>query len=132
MAVEDDVRVRPVVWWLGLGACLLVGVFASFLAYQNGLPSFVYEIDHVDKIIHCGMGAAFAFFLDPICKRREIAKTAIPLAAVRVLVPAGIEEYMQRYSPNRTSSIWDFLADVAGVALGIWISRRIDRVSRRS
>jgi VanZ family protein len=119
--------VRLRVWWFGFLATLFVGVVSTYLAYQSGLPAIVYEIDQLDKVIHFGMGGALAFFLDPILKRRAVLNGKLPLAAVLILVPAGIEEFLQRYSPNRSSSIWDFLADAAGVTAGIWISRWIDR-----
>ena len=70
-----------------------------------------------------------SFFLDGALRRRmiRIAGLAVPLAAVLFLVPAGIEEFLQRYSIHRSSSLGDFAADVAGVAVFVWLSRRVGR-----
>jgi VanZ family protein len=54
---------------------------------------------------------------------RGIPKGAVSLAAVLVLVPVGVEEYLQRFSACRSSSFGDFAADALGVAAGIWVSR---------
>lgn len=125
--------VRLRVWWFGFLGTLFAGVVSSYLAYQSGLPSIIYEVDQLDKVIHFGMGSALAFFLDPILKRRGALNGKLPLAAVLILVPAGVEEFLQRYSPNRSSSVWDFLADAVGVAAGIWSSRVIgQRLSART
>ena len=76
-----------------------------------------------------GLGGALAFALDGVLRRRmlRIGPIAAPLAAILVLVPAGIEEFLQRYSINRTSSFGDFAADVVGVSFFVWLSRRLGR-----
>ena len=118
-------RIGPVVWWLGLAATALVALALSLVAYSKGLTFF--GIPQGDKAVHIGIGGALAFFLDGVLRRRTIALGAlrVPVAALLILVPAAIEEFLQRYSPNRSSSIADYLADVAGVAFGVWLSRRV-------
>jgi VanZ family protein len=98
------------------------------LAYNEGLPQFL-QADHVDKLVHFAFAGALAFFLDGALRRREVrlGRWCVPLAALVVLVPTAIEEFLQRYSIHRTSSIWDFAADVAGVVALIPVSRRIAR-----
>jgi 4-amino-4-deoxy-L-arabinose transferase-like glycosyltransferase len=120
-------RIATPVWWLGLGATALVTLAISFVAYSEGIAYF--GIPQGDKAVHLSVGAALAFFLDGVLRRRMVGagRVRVPLAALLVLVPAGVEELLQRYSPNRQSSFADYAADVAGVALGVWLSRRIAR-----
>lgn len=120
-------QVSTRVWWLGLVATGLACVAVSLVAYSEGLTYG--GIPQADKAVHLGFGAGLAFFLDGALKRRVVGtgRIRVPLAALAILVPAGIEEYLQRFSPNRESSFADYAADVVGVALGIWFSRRVGR-----
>lgn len=121
-------RVGGAIYRLGLVATVFVTGVLSLIAYKEGLP-FDEILPNLDKAVHFSVGGALAFFLDGVLRRRAVrlGPLAVPLAALLVLVPAGIEEFLQRYSPNRTSSFADFAADVAGVAFGVWLSRRLGR-----
>ena len=61
--------------------------------------------------------------------------TCITLALMFVAVIASIDEYIQQFSPNRTSSIWDVGVDLIGGSCGIavytefelcWVEDNID------
>ena len=115
-------------WWSGFAAIVTGGGFLTVLAYQEGLPSIFQVVPQFDKVVHFMTGGLLAFFLDGALRRRTaftIDHRAVPLAALVVLVPAGIEEFAQRYSVHRTSSIWDFLADLFGVLVLLPLSRRL-------
>lgn len=120
-----DPKIGPAVWWLGLATTGLATLVLSLVAYREGIT---YPVPHGDKAVHLTIGGALAFFLDGVLRRRALRLGPVhaPLAAVLVLAPAGIEEILQRFSPNRSSSFADFAADIAGVALGVWLSRRVD------
>lgn len=115
-------------WWLALGAALACFAVGAACAYGGLVPPFVAQA-RLDKVLHFLMGATLAGLLDGALGRRGIApargipKAALPLAAVLVLVPVGVEEYLQRFSACRSSSYGDFAADALGVAVGIWASR---------
>jgi VanZ family protein len=117
-------------WWAGVLLIATVAGYTTVLAYQQGLPEIFAVVWQFDKAVHFSAAGLLAFFLDGALKRRmlmlpRLGGLSIPLAAAMVLVPAGIEEFLQRYSIARTSSIWDFAADVAGVAILVRISRRV-------
>lgn len=125
-------RARAVVpawrWWTGVVVVASIAGFTTVLAYREGLPEIFAVVWQFDKAVHFSAAGLLAFFLDGALKRRmlpRIVGLTIPLAAAAVLVPAAIEEFMQRYSVMRTSSIWDFAADVAGVAVFVPLSRRV-------
>ena len=116
-------------WWLGLGATSLFAAVMTLIVYSEGLPAPFTAVPHFDKALHFGISGMLSFFLDGVLRRRmvRVAGIAVPLAAVLFLVPTAIEEFLQRYSIHRTSSLGDFAADVAGVACFLWLSRRIGR-----
>ena len=125
-------RALPVVpawrWWSGFGAIVAGAGYLSILAYREGLPEFFDRLQQSDKIVHFSTAGLLAFFLDGALRRRTaftIGGFAMPLAALLILVPAGIEEFLQRYSALRTSSIWDFTADLLGVLVLLPLSRRV-------
>jgi VanZ family protein len=113
-------------WWAGFLAIGALAAFMSGLAYVECLPS-VFGVTGVDKAAHFALAGLLAFFLDGALRRRKLPGTGsftIPLAAAMVLTPVALEEFLQRYTIYRTSSIWDFAADVAGVLVFIPLSRR--------
>ena len=117
-------------WWAGFFAVTLFALFMTSLAYREGLPEFFQWVWNSDKIAHFVTAGLLAFFLDGALRRRDLTKiggVAIPLAAVAVLVPVGIEEFVQRYSSMRNSSLADFIADVLGVVVLVPLSRRLGR-----
>lgn len=118
--------IAPSRWWAGFLAVGSLAALLTCLAYVEGLPR-IFALAGVDKIVHFTLAGLLAFFLDGALQRRAVRRagsTAIPLAAVLVLAPAGLEEFLQRYAVVRTSSFWDFAADVAGVLVFIPLSRR--------
>jgi len=124
-------RPLPVVrvwrWWCGFGAVTAGAGYLSALAYREGLPAIFQLVPQFDKVVHFTTAGLLAFFLDGALRRRtafSIDGRAISVAALVILVPAGVEEYLQRFSTYRTSSIWDFVADLLGVLVFIPLSRR--------
>lgn len=119
-------------WWLGFFATAALGGALTLVAYSRGLPDVFHRIRHFDKLFHFGVAGLLAFFLDGALRHRDlrVARIPIPIAGIVVLVPAALEEYAQRYSALRTSSVWDLAADVAGVTLLLAISRLLARARR--
>jgi len=125
-------RPLPVVpawrWWSGLAVVAAGAFYLSALAYREGLPSVFQVVPQFDKVVHFTIAGLLAFFLDGALRRRTAFKIdgrAISLAALLILVPAAIEEFLQRYSVHRTSSIWDFIADLLGVLVLVRLSRQV-------
>lgn len=107
----------------GFGSAVCAVVAMSIAAYSQHLPSAL-GVRHFDKCLHFFMAGTLAFFLDHALRGKALWRGpyALPRAAL-VLVPIGLEEFLQRLSPARTSDIWDFAADACGVATGIWFAR---------
>jgi hypothetical protein len=112
---------------LGFAAHLSLVVLISAGAYIGLLPTSLPDFPGFDKLGHAVLIGGLAFFLDgALSHRRLLRDHAFPrLGPVLVVVAAGIEEYLQRLSPRRSSDPWDFAADVVGVCFFAWLSRRV-------
>ena len=108
-------------WWLAFALVCSVTVLLSFIAYSGHMPQEIPE-KQLDKGLHFAIGGGLAATLDGALRRRNVR--SVPLAAIVVVVPAAIEEWAQRFSTSRTSSLGDFVADVTGVVCCIWLGRR--------
>jgi len=125
---ERPARVTSPGWWAGLVVVSGAALYLTVIAYSEGLPSIFRTVPHFDKLAHFGFAGLLAMCLDGVLRRRAafvMGGQAIPLSAMLVLVPAGVEEYLQRYSEHRTSSIWDFVADLTGVIILVSLARRL-------
>lgn len=112
----------------GFAAHLTLVVLISIGAYAGVLPTVLPAVPHLDKLGHAILIGGLAFFLDGVLDHRRLfADHAFPrLAPVAILVVAGIEEYLQRLSPRRSSDLADFAADVVGVCFFTWLSLRVE------
>jgi polysaccharide biosynthesis protein VpsQ len=123
-------HLRPVrnFFRLGFLAWLSLVVLISIGAYTGLLPTSLPDFPGADKVGHAFIIGPLGFFLDGALDHRRLhPRLAFPrLGPALVLTAAGIEEYLQRLSPRRTSDFWDFAADVVGVCFFAWLSRRVD------
>jgi len=112
----------------GFMAHLTLVVLISVGAYTGMLPTHLPAVPHLDKLGHAILIGGLAFFLDGALDHRRLfpAHDFPRLAPVVILVVAGVEEYLQRLSPRRSSDLADFAADVVGVCLLTWLSLRVD------
>ena len=53
-------------------------------------------------------------------------RAALLWAVVPVFVVTSVLEFMQRWVPDRGSSVFDAAANVVGIALGVWLARRLE------
>jgi VanZ family protein len=127
--VEAAVRAKPAiarwVWWGGFFTVGVTAVVLSWFAYHDIVPG---PLRAHDKATHFIIAGTLVFFLDGALKRRafRIGALALSIAWLVVLLPSGMDEFLQRYSICRTSEISDYLADVAGATVFLWLSRRFD------
>lgn len=112
---------------LGFAAHLSLVALISLGAYAGVLPNSLPDFPHADWLGHAVLIGGLAFFLDGALGHRRLTP-ALPfprLGPAIVIAVAGIEEYLQRLSPRRSSDWGDFAADVIGVCFFAWLSRRV-------
>ena len=103
----------------------ILDVAISTLAYTSHVPSFL-SSHGIDKVLHATMTLTLTLLLARALRGRVL------LAAIMIMTPVAIDEYMQRFSPSRSSDWADLIADVVGVMLAITITRwRSPRDSER-
>ena len=114
-------------WALALQ--LTLDVLIGTGAYLGILPNTLPNLPHIDLLIHALLIGLVGGLLDgALGFRRLVPSLAFPrLGPLLVLLVAGIEEYAQRFSPRRTSTWSDFIADVVGVLFFSWLARRVAR-----
>lgn len=79
---------------------------------------------HFDKVAHLGIFAILGYALARTNRLRQRPGWIISIGAA----VAAISEVGQGVLPTgRTADLADFLADLAGVVLGLWIYRRLHR-----
>jgi hypothetical protein len=109
---------------IGLALQLLFDVTIGAGAYLGVLPTSLHAVPHFDLVCHFAFIGGVAFFLDGLLERRPLPFGFWSLGGALVIAVAGIEEYLQRFSARRSSTWSDFFADVAGVVICVWLSRR--------
>ena len=113
-------------WNYGLGVHLSVVTTISLLAYLNILPTTYKFIPHADLAGHLVLVGLLAFFLDGVLGFHPLFSGRLAflrVAPVLVIALSGLEELAQSFSPYRTVSVSDFLADVLGIVLCSWLAK---------
>jgi hypothetical protein len=118
----------------GFALHLTLVVLVSIGAYAGLLPTSLPAVPYADKLGHALLIGGLAFFLDGALDHRRLRPAlAFPfprLGPAIILVVSGVEEYLQRLSPRRTSDLMDYAADVVGICFFAWLSLRVDRGRR--
>jgi VanZ family protein len=91
--------------------------------------SFIHLIPHGDKVGHLGLVGALSFICNLASARwkwNSLPRWITPATLILLLLLTG-EEIAQAYQPHRTCDIFDWFADLAGLAAGQWLSVLVAR-----
>jgi hypothetical protein len=96
-------------------------------AYAGLIPTQIKALPHYDLVMHFLLVGTFGFFLDgALSHRRLVPIPYFPrLGPSIALVLAATEEYLQRFSPRRSSSWSDLAANVSGILVCAYLARRL-------
>lgn len=116
---------------------LLLVAYLAFLAlvdvsaYLGLLPSGLRHIPLYDTFGHFGLLGLAGLLLHRALGRRTVRVRGLPLplGPLIIVVGAAVEEVLQLASPVREASLFDFAADIVGIALfwgldTVWRLRR--------
>jgi VanZ family protein len=53
-------------------------------------------------------------------------RAALLWAAVPLLIVTSMLEFLQRWVPDRGSSVFDAAANAVGIALGVWLAQKLE------
>ena len=122
--------------WLQSISLIIALAFISFLIVVIGIADhgdgerwwpFIGHIPYGDKIGHLGLIGTLsllcniAFHPQP----RPWLPRVITFTTWVLLVFLTLEEIAQAFIPTRTCDLYDWLADLAGLAVGQWLARHV-------
>ena len=117
--LSDSRQGRRRMTWLAIGWTLLILVLCwtprRNLPASEGAPSF-FKVAHLDKFIHAGVFAGFAF----LWRRATSPGSAVVIAVSGVALAIITELGQATEIVGRDADLWDGAADSVGVALGLF------------
>ncbi|MBW4564584.1 MAG: VanZ family protein [Mojavia pulchra JT2-VF2] len=107
-------------FYLGILMTIIISAYMKILPVKNSVIPFYDTIGH---FILIGIGA---FLSHLALKKRAIIffSIPIPLAAILVSLFTVTEEFLQKFSPNRTFDLVDLTADLCGIVLFTWLAQK--------
>lgn len=106
-------------------------MFFAWLAaifIESSFPASVYPEVHIigaDKLVHIGVYGLLAFlcYLSLIHQEKVPFFKLYPLIITVVLcsIYGASDEIHQYFVPNRDAEVWDWLADIAGALIAVYI-----------
>jgi hypothetical protein len=98
--------------WPQVGLALL----ATWLAYHRQIPPSLVSLPFTDKFFHVLLVGAAAFWLNLWLGGRRW-RLNVPLAIALLLALVTVDELLQGLSPARSFDVFDWVCNVAGLAL---------------
>ncbi len=92
--------------------------FIFWLSSAPRVPPPLLRWPGADKLIHLGEYTPLGVLL-----LRAFSRSQLPAAFAAGAMIGGLDEMFQGFVPARHVSAWDFIADVAGIAIGLAIYR---------
>lgn len=122
----EQFRKRFIIWapifWLAL-----IWMVSSIPAKK--LPSA--KVVSIDKVAHIAQYLILSLLANRAFRLLKVKPSLIPWIYLLLLLSAGLDEWHQHLIPQRSVSVWDFVANGIGLGIGFtlfWISR--DRSSK--
>jgi VanZ family protein len=109
--------------WMLLALVWSILIFIGCSLPSSNLPKLSVW-DHFDKVVH--------FVLFGVCTflwHQSIAKYLLGICVAVIFYGIAIEFYQEYFVPSRSFDVWDIVADVVGVAVAMFASRRLNRLA---
>lgn len=98
--------------------------------YLSSLPSIDVPppFPHFDKLFHFTLYTGFAFFVvrAVAVQRARVDRFTLWLAIVISALYGASDELHQFFIPPRTCDVWDWMADLLGSVLGVFVYATIN------
>ncbi|MBV6396184.1 MAG: hypothetical protein HFACDABA_01777 [Anaerolineales bacterium] len=115
-----------------LFALLIILIIVLADTGHLGALGFVYDFPLGDKAGHFLIFGTFSCLINRTLLRSlhtSDPKRAAVIASILLALAIGLEEWAQRFFPQRSSDWVDLFFSYAGVALGAWLGFRKGRVA---
>lgn len=96
--------------------------------------AFIQHIPYGDKVGHVALVGMLSFLCNLASRHLKwgfLPRWVTPATLVLLVLLTG-EEIAQAYQPHRTCDLYDWFADLAGLAAGQWLASRAASRRRRS
>ena len=114
------------------GLFVIAVVISANLGYGESFWSFIHSTRNADKLGHIGLFGTLGFLCNlafPNFRIRHLPRCITAITFV-ILILVSLEEISQAFIPNRHCDLFDWLADVVGLAIGqiaaLRCTRRLD------
>jgi fucose 4-O-acetylase-like acetyltransferase len=115
------------IWIFACSLYLGFLIFISTSAYLKSLPPLLLKIPFADTFMHFLLLGLAAFFSHLALNKKYVMVFGIflPQAPLIILLCCIADEMLQALSPNRTSSIIDLVANLAGIVLFYFLAEKV-------
>lgn len=110
-------RIISIAYFIILSGIILMAYLGIFSTKPGIFP-------HFDKVVHFISIGFSAFLFHKQLDRKKILNNKIALGPLLIILLFAIEEYVQRFSSMRSSTIFDFIANTSGVISFMLIEKR--------
>ncbi|MDH5235595.1 MAG: VanZ family protein [Gemmatimonadota bacterium] len=100
-------------------AIVWAGVILVVTSWPN--PQLPFSASGLDKVAHFSMYGILGFLVGRALPRHRLL-SALVAAALGLAMFGALDEWHQRFVPGRSADIRDWLADVAGMVLGLLLA----------
>ncbi len=99
-------------------------VLIDILAYQQMIPTELKKIPYYDTICHFLLLGIAAFLLHRACQRHctQVLFLSLPSGPFVLAVLATTDEFIQYFSPVRSFSFLDMLANLSGICFFTYLA----------
>ena len=106
--------------WLSLSFLILIAIEIFLFSNLEGVSGI--KIPLLSEVYHFIVFFLFGFFLIIFIKGEKNMKNKYFFLALAISILYALsDEFHQFFTPNRTASIWDFLVDIFGVCIGMFV-----------
>jgi VanZ family protein len=117
--MKESLKILFIIQWI---------IASAIIFYLSSLPRIEFvpeDILRYDKVVHFFVyliyGLSTNFFVYALIKYKIINKRTYIIAIIIAVLFAASDEFHQSFVPNRTASVYDFIADFLGILLSIEI-----------
>jgi VanZ family protein len=121
-AMKRRMTILPPLLWLAL-----IWIMSSVPGHQLRMTG----IFSVDKLAHIGEYLILALLVNRSYLRLGVPSRWIWLVYALLLVSSGVDEWHQYFIPQRSVSVWDFVANAAGLGIGFGLYWIVNDRSKR-
>lgn len=129
MLLRPKLNSTVAAWVMAVGWSLFTVVMMLSPGSQTAasdLSAVAGGTEWTDYLGHAALTLTETLLLVNLLMRYMPLRMALLWSALPVLAITSVLEFMQRWVPDRGSSVFDAAANAVGIALGVWLAHRLE------